>query len=90
VIALYNQLTFHVNWGPQVAQRLELRQTDNSLSAFAVVMLALLFHGASTSAAIPLADHINPYFQKLFETGVDEMSWDDMDVMQVCNCGYYV
>lgn len=29
------------------------------------------------------ADNINPYYQKLFETGVDEMSWDDMDCMQV-------
>jgi hypothetical protein len=28
-------------------------------------------------------DHVHPYFQQLFETGVDEMSWDDMDVMQV-------
>ncbi|RYG47924.1 SAM-dependent methyltransferase, partial [archaeon] len=25
---------------------------------------------------------MHPYYQKLFETGVDEMSWDDMDVMQ--------
>jgi len=25
---------------------------------------------------------VHPYLQKLFETGVDEMSWDDMDVMQ--------
>lgn len=30
-----------------------------------------------------LVDHVNPFFQKLFETGVDEMSWDDMDAMQV-------
>ena len=30
-----------------------------------------------------LVDQVNPYFQKLFETGVDEMSWDDMDAMQV-------
>ena len=22
-----------------------------------------------------LVDHVHPYFQKLFETGVDEMSW---------------
>lgn len=29
-----------------------------------------------------LVDHVHPYFQKLFETGVDEMSWDDMDAMQ--------
>jgi formylglycine-generating enzyme required for sulfatase activity/2-polyprenyl-3-methyl-5-hydroxy-6-metoxy-1,4-benzoquinol methylase len=29
-----------------------------------------------------LADNVNLYFQKLFETGVDEMSWDDMDEMQ--------
>lgn len=29
-----------------------------------------------------LMDHVHPYWQKLFETGVDEMSWDDMDVMQ--------
>jgi len=28
--------------------------------------------------ASPRADHIHPFFQKLFETGVDEMSWDDM------------
>jgi len=28
-------------------------------------------------------DHVNPFYQKLFETGVDEMSWDDMDEMQV-------
>ena len=30
-----------------------------------------------------LVDHVHPFFQKLFETGVDEMSWDDMDAMQV-------
>jgi hypothetical protein len=30
-----------------------------------------------------LVDMVNPYFCKLFETGVDEMSWDDMDAMQV-------
>ena len=29
-----------------------------------------------------LADHVNYYLQKVFETGVDEMSWDDMDDMQ--------
>ena len=29
------------------------------------------------------AEHVHPYYQKVFETGVDEMSWDDMDVMQV-------
>jgi len=34
-----------------------------------------------------LVDHVNPYFQKLFETGVDEMSWDDMDAMQVSRMG---
>lgn len=28
------------------------------------------------------ADDIDPYLQKMFETGVDEMSWDDMDDMQ--------
>ncbi len=27
-------------------------------------------------------DAIDPFLQKLFETGVDEMSWDDMDEMQ--------
>lgn len=37
-------------------------------------------HGCSSP------DHVHPYYQKLFETGVDEMSWDDMDVMQVCLC----
>ena len=30
-------------------------------------------------------DLIDPYLQKLFETGVDEMSWDDMDELQDCN-----
>ena len=29
-----------------------------------------------------IVDMLNPAFCKLFETGVDEMSWDDMDVMQ--------
>ncbi len=33
----------------------------------------------------PCADLIDPYLQKLFETGVDEMSWDDMDELQDCN-----
>lgn len=28
------------------------------------------------------ADMIDPYFQKLFETGVDEMSWDSMEALQ--------
>ena len=28
-------------------------------------------------------DTVNALYQKVFETGVDEMSWDDMDVMQV-------
>ena len=36
------------------------------------------------SLSFSLPDHVHPYYQKLFETGVDEMSWDDMDVMQVC------
>jgi hypothetical protein len=28
------------------------------------------------------ADNVDPFLQKLFETGVDEMSWDDMDELQ--------
>lgn len=30
-----------------------------------------------------LMDNVNPLYEKIFETGVDEMSWDDMDDMQV-------
>lgn len=29
-----------------------------------------------------LVESVNPFLQKLYETGVDEMSWDDMDAMQ--------
>lgn len=29
-----------------------------------------------------LVDNVNVLYQKIFETGVDEMSWDDMDDMQ--------
>lgn len=29
-----------------------------------------------------LVDHVDYFLQKLYETGVDEMSWDDMDAMQ--------
>jgi len=29
-----------------------------------------------------LVDHVNPLYERMFETGVDEMSWDDMDDMQ--------
>ena len=25
-----------------------------------------------------ITDPINPYFENIFETGVDEMSWDDL------------
>jgi hypothetical protein len=32
-----------------------------------------------------LADMVDPFLQKLFETGVDEMSWDDMDELQDCD-----
>jgi len=32
-----------------------------------------------------LMDTIDPFLQKLFETGVDEMSWDDMDELQDCD-----
>ncbi len=28
---------------------------------------------------------VDPFLQKLFETGVDEMSWDDMDELQDCD-----
>ncbi len=31
------------------------------------------------------ADMVDPFLQKLFETGVDEMSWDDMDELQDCD-----
>ncbi len=37
------------------------------------------------SHPLPLADTVDPYLQKLFETGVDEMSWDDMDELQDSN-----
>ena len=30
------------------------------------------------------AANVDLFYQKVFETGVDEMSWDDMDEMQVC------
>jgi hypothetical protein len=36
---------------------------------------------ASPSSAV-VADLVDPFLQKLFETGVDEMSWDDMDELQ--------
>jgi len=32
-----------------------------------------------------LIDMVDPFLQKLFETGVDEMSWDDMDELQDCD-----
>ena len=38
-------------------------------------------YSQSTPPTLP-ADHVHPFFEKLFETGVDEMSWDDMDAMQ--------
>lgn len=30
-----------------------------------------------------IENRINPYFEKLFETGVDEMSWDDMSKNEI-------
>ncbi len=47
--------------------------------AFRVFYFCFFFFRCAPSSA----DNINPFFQKLFETGVDEMSWDDMDEMQV-------
>ncbi|KAA0175366.1 hypothetical protein FNF27_03067 [Cafeteria roenbergensis] len=37
---------------------------------------------ANKLALAGVIDDIDPYYQKMFETGVDEMSWDDMDDMQ--------
>jgi len=37
---------------------------------------------ANKLALAGLIDDIDPFLQKMFETGVDEMSWDDMDDMQ--------
>lgn len=38
---------------------------------------------ANKCALAGLCDNVDVYTQKVFETGVDEMSWDDMDGMQV-------
>jgi hypothetical protein len=42
---------------------------------------AFLPNSAKLKLRVP-ADNVDPFLQKLFETGVDEMSWDDMDELQ--------
>ena len=50
------------------------------LSSYAA---AVPSHSRATQCASCAARRPPARLQKLFETGVDEMSWDDMDVLQV-------